>query len=135
MVKAIRIHEHGGPEGLRYEDIDPGKPGKGEVLVRHTAIGLNFIDTYFRTGLCPAPNGLPLTPGGEAAGVVVALGEGVTGLQEGDRVAYAGAPGSYTQERVMPAERLVTIPDGVSDEDAAGMMLNGMTAEYLLRRT
>ncbi|HRP78275.1 MAG TPA: quinone oxidoreductase [Aquamicrobium sp.] len=135
MVKAIRIHEHGGPEVLRYEDVDPGKPGKGEVLVRHTAIGLNFIDTYFRTGLYPAPNGLPLTPGGEAAGVVVALGEGVTGLQEGDRVAYAGAPGSYAEQRVMPAERLVTIPDGVSDEEAAGMMLKGMTAEYLLRRT
>ena len=135
MVKAIRIHEHGGPEVLRYEDVDPGKPGKGEVLVRHTAIGLNFIDTYFRTGLYPAPNGLPLTPGGEAAGVVVALGEGVTGLKEGDRVAYVGGPGSYTQERVMPAAQLVTIPDGVSDEDAAGMMLKGMTAEYLLRRT
>jgi len=105
MVKAIRIHEHGGPEVLRYEDVDPGKPGKGEVLVRHTAIGLNFIDTYFRTGLYPAPNGLPLTPGGEAAGVVVALGEGVTGLQEGDRVAYAGAPGSYAEQRVMPADR------------------------------
>src|SRR5690606_35600568 len=135
MVKAIRIHEHGGPEGLRYEDVDPGKPGKGEVLVRHTAIGVNFIDTYFRSGLYPAPGGLPMIPGGEAAGVVVALGEGVTGLKEGDRVAYAGAPGSYAQERVMPAERLVIIPEGVSDEQAAGMMLKGMTAEYLLRQT
>jgi NADPH2:quinone reductase len=135
MVKAIRIHEHGGPEVLRYEEIDPGKPGKGEVLVRHTAIGVNFIDTYFRSGLYPAPGGLPMIPGGEAAGVVVALGEGVTGLKEGDRVAYAGAPGSYAQERVMPAERLVIIPEGVSDEQAAGMMLKGMTAEYLLRQT
>ncbi len=135
MAKAIRIHEHGGPEVLRYEEIDPGRPGRGEVLLRHTAIGLNFIDTYFRTGLYPAPNGLPMTPGGEAAGVVVELGEGVTGLKAGDRVAYAGAPGSYAEERVMPAERLVKIPDGVSDEEAAGMMLKGMTAEYLLRRT
>lgn len=135
MAKAIRIHEHGGPEVLRYEEADPGKPGKGEVLLRHTAIGLNFIDTYFRTGLYPAPNGLPLTPGGEAAGVVVELGEGVTELKVGDRVAYAGAPGSYAEERVMPADRLVKIPDGVSDEEAAAMMLKGMTAEYLLRRT
>lgn len=135
MAKAIRIHEHGGPEVLRYEEIDPGRPGRGEVLLRHTAIGLNFIDTYFRTGLYPAPNGLPMTPGGEAAGVVVELGEGVTGLKAGDRVAYAGAPGSYAEERVMPAERLVKIPEGVSDEEAAGMMLKGMTAEYLLRRT
>ncbi|KAB2860125.1 MAG: quinone oxidoreductase [Bauldia sp.] len=103
--------------------------------MRHTAIGLNFIDTYFRTGLYPAPNGLPLTPGGEAAGVVVELGEGVTELKVGDRVAYAGAPGSYAEERVMPAERLVKVPDGVTDEEAAGMMLKGMTAEYLLRRT
>ena len=135
MAKAIRIHEHGGPEVLRYEEVDPGKPGKGEVLLRHTAIGLNFIDTYFRTGLYPAPNGLPLTPGGEAAGVVVELGEGVTELKVGDRVAYAGGPGSYAEERVMPAERLVKVPDGVTDEEAAGMMLKGMTAEYLLRRT
>lgn len=135
MAKAIRIHEHGGPEVLRYEEVDPGKPGKGEVLLRHTAIGLNFIDTYFRTGLYPAPNGLPLTPGGEAAGVVVELGEGVTELKVGDRVAYAGAPGSYAEERVMPTERLVKVPDGVTDEEAAGMMLKGMTAEYLLRRT
>lgn len=135
MAKAIRIHEHGGPEVLRYEEIDPGRPGRGEVLLRHTAIGLNFIDTYFRTGLYPAPNGLPMTPGGEAAGVVVELGEGVTDLNAGDRVAYAGAPGSYAEQRVMPAERLVKIPEGVSDEEAAGMMLKGMTAEYLLRRT
>ena len=135
MVKAIRIHELGGPEVLRYEDVDPGKPGKGEVLLRHTAIGLNFIDTYFRTGLYPAPNGLPLTLGGEGAGEVIALGDGVTGLKVGDRVAYTGGQGAYCEQRVMPAERLVKIPDGVSDEEAAGMMLKGMTAEYLLRRT
>ena len=135
MVKAIRIHEHGGPEALRYEDVDPGKPGKGEVLLRHTAIGLNFIDTYFRTGLYPSPSGLPLILGGEAAGEVIALGEGVDTLRMGDRVAYTGGPGSYVEQRVMPADRLVKIPDGVSDEEAAGMMLKGMTAEYLLRRT
>ncbi|MCO5157474.1 MAG: quinone oxidoreductase [Aquamicrobium sp.] len=135
MVKAIRIHEHGGPEVLRYEDVDPGKPGKGEVLVRHTGIGLNFIDTYFRTGLYPSPSGLPLTLGGEAAGEVIGLGEGVDGLKVGDRVAYTGGPGAYVEQRVMPADRLVKIPDGVSDEEAAGMMLKGMTAEYLLRRT
>ena len=135
MVKAIRIHQHGGPEVLRYEDVDPGRPGRGEVLLRHTAIGLNFIDTYFRSGLYPAPNGLPLTPGGEAAGEVIALGEGVDNLKPGDRVAYVGGPGSYTEQRVMLAERLVKIPDGVSDEQAAGMMLKGMTAEYLLHRT
>lgn len=135
MVKAIRIHEHGGPEVMRYEEFDPGRPGAGEVLLRHTAIGLNFIDTYFRTGLYAAPQGLPMTPGGEAAGVVIELGEGVSGLSVGDRVAYAGGPGSYAEQRVMPAERLVKIPDGVSDEEAAGMMLKGMTAEYLLRQT
>ncbi|RIK85986.1 MAG: quinone oxidoreductase [Hyphomicrobiales bacterium] len=135
MVKAIRIHEHGGPEVLRYEEVDPGRPGRGEVLVRHTAIGLNFIDTYFRSGLYTPPAGLPFTPGGEAAGVVIELGEGVTELSPGDRVAYAGGPGSYAEERVMPADRLVKIPDGVSDEEAAAMMLKGMTAEYLLRRT
>ncbi len=135
MVKAIRIHQHGGPEALRYEDVDPGRPGKGEVLLRHTAIGLNFIDTYFRTGLYPSPSGLPLTLGGEAAGEVIELGEGVSELKTGDRVAYTGGPGAYAQQRVMPADRLVKIPDGVSDEEAAGMMLKGMTAEYLLRRT
>lgn len=135
MVKAVRIHAHGGPEALRYEDVDPGRPGKGEVLVRHTAIGLNFIDTYFRTGLYPSPSGLPLTLGGEAAGEVIALGEGVDSLKVGDRIAYTGGPGAYCEQRVMPADRLVKIPDGVSDEEAAGMMLKGMTAEYLLRRT
>ena len=135
MVKAIRIHEHGGPEVLRYEDVDPGTPGRGEVLVRHTAIGLNFIDTYFRTGLYPSPSGLPLTLGGEAAGEVIGLGEGVTELKVGDRVAYTGGPGAYVEQRVLPADRLVKIPDGVTDEEAAGMLLKGMTAEYLLRRT
>ena len=135
MAKAIRINAHGGPEALVLENVEIPAPGPGEVRVRHTAIGVNFIDVYFRTGLYPAPNGLPLTPGHEAAGVVEEIGEGVTEVSVGDRVAYASAIGAYTTERNMPAEGLVKIPDGVSDEEAAGMMLKGMTAEYLLRRT
>jgi len=135
MPKAIRIHQHGGPEVLIYEEVDSVKPGPGEALLRQTAIGLNYLDTYFRTGLYPAPNGLPLIPGGEAAGVVMAVGEGVTLVKPGDRVAYIAGTGSYAEERVMPADRLVVLPDGVSDRQAAAMMLKGMTAEYLLRRT
>ncbi|MET0575355.1 MAG: quinone oxidoreductase [Mesorhizobium sp.] len=135
MSKAIQIAAHGGPEALRYVDVDPGKPGKGEVLIRHTAIGLNFIDVYYRTGLYAAPNGLPLIPGGEAAGVVLELGEGVSDLKVGDRVAYAVGLGAYCEQRTIAAEKLVKMPDGVSSEQAAGMMLKGMTAEYLLRRT
>jgi NADPH2:quinone reductase len=135
MAKAIRVHEHGGPEVLRYEDHDAGKPGKGEALIRHTAIGLNFLDTYFRSGLYPAPAGLPLIPGNEAAGEVLEVGEGVDWVKPGDRVAYVGALGAYSQERVIAADRLVKVPEGVSDEEAAGMMLKGMTVEYLLLRT
>lgn len=135
MSKAIRIHAHGGPEALVYEDADPGRPGPGQILVKHTAIGLNFIDIYFRTGLYPAPNGLPLVPGGEAAGVVLELGEGVAGLKVGDRVAYVINTGAYAEQRVIAVDRVVTIPDGISDEQAAAMMLKGMTAEYLVRRT
>lgn len=135
MSKAIRIHAHGGPEVLTYEEVDSGKPGPGQVLVRHTAIGLNFLDTYYRTGLYPAPNGLPLIPGGEAAGVVVEVGDGVDGLKAGDRVAYTTPLGAYAEERLIAADRLVALPDGVSDEQAAASMLKGLTAEYLLRRT
>lgn len=135
MAKAIRVHEHGGPEVLRYEDHDAGKPGKGEALIRHTAIGLNFLDTYFRSGLYPAPAGLPLILGNEAAGEVLEVGEGVDWVKPGDRVAYVGGLGAYAQQRVIAADRLVKVPDGISDEDAAGMMLKGMTAEYLLLRT
>jgi NADPH:quinone reductase len=135
MSKAVRIHAHGGPEVLAYEDVDPGRPGPGEVLIRHTAIGLNFLDTYYRTGLYPAPAGLPLIPGNEAAGVVEEAGEGVDWLRKGDRVAYATALGAYSEERVIAADKLVKIPDGISDEQAAAMMLKGMTAEYLVLRT
>ncbi|NUS19082.1 MAG: quinone oxidoreductase [Mesorhizobium sp.] len=135
MSKAIRIHAHGGPEVLTYEDADPGQPGEGQILIRHTAIGLNFIDVYHRSGLYPPPGGFPLIPGGEAAGVVLALGAGVDWLKPGDRVAYAVNVGAYSEQRVIAADRVVTVPDGISDEQAAAMMLKGMTAEYLLRRT
>ncbi|MGN6466399.1 MAG: quinone oxidoreductase family protein [Rhizobiaceae bacterium] len=136
MVKAIRIHEHGGPEVLKFEDVDPGKPGKGEILIEHGAIGLNFIDVYYRTGLYPPPTGsLPIIPGGEGAGKVLEVGEGVEGLQPGDRIAYAVGFGAYAQRRIIAADRVVKVPDGISDEQAAGMMLKGMTAEYLLLRT
>jgi NADPH2:quinone reductase len=133
-TRAIRIHETGGPEVLRLEEIDVPAPGKGEVLIRHTAIGVNFTDTYNRTGLYKQP--LPLVLGHEAAGIVEALGEEVQGLKEGDRVAYAGGPiGSYAQARLYPAERLVPLPDWIDDQTAASLLLKGMTAEYLLRRT
>ncbi|MDX8442068.1 quinone oxidoreductase family protein [Mesorhizobium australafricanum] len=135
MSKAIRIHAHGGPEVLTYEDADPGQPGEGQILIRHTAIGLNFIDVYYRSGLYPPPGGFPLIPGGEAAGVVLALGAGVDWLKPGDRVAYAVNVGAYAEQRVVAADRVVKVPDGISDEQAAAMMLKGMTAEYLLRRT
>jgi NADPH2:quinone reductase len=135
MSKAIKIPANGGPEVMAYADHDPGKPGGGQVLVRHTAIGLNFLDVYYRSGLYPAPAGFPLIPGNEAAGVAVEIGDGVEGLAKGDRVAYVGPLGSYSDERVIAASVLVKIPDDVSDEQAAAMMLKGMTAEYLLRRT
>ena len=135
MIKAVRVHKHGGPEVLTYEDVELEKPGAGEVRIRHTAIGLNFIDCYFRTGLYPAPNGLPFIPGNEAAGEVVALGEGVSGLAVGDRIAYAGPLGAYAQERNIAADRIVKTPDAIGDEESAAMMLKGMTAEYLLLRT
>jgi len=135
MTKAIQVHAHGGPEVLRWDDIALQAPGEGQVLIRHTAIGLNFLDVYYRTGLYAAPNGLPLTPGHEAAGVVLELGAGVQHLKVGDRVAYASLIGAYAEQRLVPADKLVKIPDGISDEQAAAMMLKGMTAEFLLRRT
>ncbi len=135
MVDGIRVHEVGGPEVLRWESFEVGAPGPGQARVRHAAIGLNFIDCYFRSGLYPAPAGLPLIPGNEGAGTVVALGEGVTSVAVGDRVAYVGPLGAYAEERLVPADRLVKIPDGVSDDIAAAAMLKGMTAQYLLKRT
>ncbi|MER9652172.1 quinone oxidoreductase [Mesorhizobium sp. M0152] len=135
MSKAIRIHAHGGPEVLTYEDADPGQPGSGQILIRHSAIGLNFIDVYHRSGLYPPPGGFPLVPGGEAAGVVLEVGQGIDWLKPGDRIAYAVTTGAYAQERVIDASRVVKVPDGISDEQAAAMMLKGTTAEYLLRRT
>jgi len=134
-MKAILVSKHGGPEVLEWRDHSVGAPGPGEVRIRQEAVGLNFIDVYFRTGLYPAPNGLPLVPGNEGAGVVTAIGDGVTLFQVGDRIAYAGPIGAYAQERVIAADKIVKVPDGIELDVAAGMMLKGMTAEYLLRRT
>lgn len=130
---AIRIHENGGPEVLRWEEVTVGDPGPGEVRVRNTAIGLNFIDTYQRSGLYPMP--LPMTLGSEGAGVIEKIGAKVKGFKLGDRVAYAGPIGAYAEAVLRPADKLVKIPAGVSDQTAAAMMLKGMTAWYLVRRT
>jgi len=134
VAHAIRIAATGGPEVLEWQEVTVGDPGPGEVRLRHTAVGLNYIDVYFRTGLYPVEP--PFTPGLEAAGVVEALGDGVEDLSVGDRVAYAAPPpGAYAEARLMPADRVVKVPDGVDDAIAAAMMLKGMTAHYLLRRT
>ncbi|MDE2335575.1 MAG: quinone oxidoreductase [Rhodospirillales bacterium] len=134
MTKAIRIHAVGGPEVMRWEDVPTPEPGPGEVLVKHAAVGLNYIDVYFRTGLYKTQ--LPATPGMEAAGTVMALGPGVVEFAVGDRVAYGtGAVGAYATERAVPVERLVKLPDEIGFETAAAMMLQGMTAQYLVRRT
>ena len=134
MPAAIRVHQTGGPEVLTYEEVATPLPAPGEVLIRQHACGVNYIDTYYRSGLYKAPS-LPFTLGAEGAGEVVAVGEGVTEFKPGDRVAYAGAIGSYAAERTYPANRLVPLPDAISYEQAAGMMLKGMTAQYLIRRT
>jgi len=135
MPHAIRIYEHGGPEVLRWEEVPTPVPGPGEALVRHAAVGLNYIDVYFRTGLYKPP-GLPFVLGMEGAGTVDAVGPSVTEVAPGDRVAYASAPiGAYAQLRCIKADRLVKLPDDISFETAGAMMLQGMTAEYLLRRT
>ena len=135
MAAAIRVNEFGGPEVLTLEEVALGAPGPGQVKLRHTAIGLNFIDTYFRSGLYTPPNGLPFIPGNEAAGVIVQVGEDVAGFKPGDRVAYGSSLGAYCSERIMPAAPLVKLPDSIADETAAAMMLKGMTARYLLRQT
>ncbi len=135
MPHAIRIHAYGGPEVMRWEEVPLPDPGPGEALIHQTAVGLNFIDVYFRTGLYKLP-AFPATLGMEGAGVVKAVGAGVTTVAPGDRVAYAMAPiGAYATDRVYAADRLVKIPDGISDETAAAMMLQGLTAQYLIRRT
>ena len=134
MPNAIRIHQTGGPEALQWESVTVGEPGPGEARVRHTAVGLNYIDTYHRSGLykLPLPSGIGL----EAAGVVEAVGPGVTDVNKGDRVAYCGGPpGSYAEVRVMPTDKLVKLPDGVSDRSAATLMLKGLTVQYLFRQT
>ncbi|NVJ99293.1 MAG: quinone oxidoreductase [Alphaproteobacteria bacterium] len=133
MTKAIQIETFGSTDVLKLRDVDLPVPGAGEIQIRHTAIGLNYIDTYHRTGLYPLP--LPVTPGLEAVGVIEALGEGVTGLSVGDRVGYPIGPiGAYSQARTLPADKVVKIPDGVSDEDAAALMLKGCTVEFLTER-
>jgi NADPH2:quinone reductase len=135
MPFAIRIHQTGGPEVMQWDEVEAGDPGPGEVRIRHTAIGVNFIDTYHRSGLYPLP--LPASIGREAAGIVEALGPGVTEVAIGDRVAYCtgSSLGSYAEVRVAPVERLIKLPEGITDAQAASMMLKGLTCQYLLRRT
>ena len=135
MVAAVRVHKQGGPEVLTYEQIEIGAPGPGQVKLKQHASGVNYIDTYFRMGMYPAPAGLPFVSGNEGAGEVIAVGPGVTDLKIGDRVGYVVAMGGYAEERLLAADRAVKLPDNISYEQAAAMMLKGMTAQYLLRRT
>ena len=134
MTKAIRIHEHGGPEVLKWEDVEVGEPGPDEVLVRHTAIGLNFVDTYHRTGQMKHPVTFPMILGVQGVGVVEATGPDAGSLKTGDRVSYSGLQGSYSEVRLAHADRLIVLPDDISDELAAAAFLRTLTAEYLLRR-
>ena len=135
MVAAVRVHKVGGPEVLTYEDISVQAPGPGQLRVKQHAIGVNFLDVYFRIGLFPPPGGLPFVVGNEAAGEVVDIGPGVSEFKRGDRVAYVQGPGCYAAERLVPADRAVKLPDKISYEQAAGMMLKGLTVQYLVRRT
>jgi len=135
MVAAVRVHKVGGPEVLTYEDISVQAPGPGQLRVKQHAIGVNFVDVYFRIGLYPPPGGLPFVVGNEAAGEVVDIGPGVSEFKRGDRVAYVQGPGCYAAERLVPADRAVKLPDKISYEQAAGMMLKGLTVQYLVRRT
>jgi NADPH2:quinone reductase len=132
MSHSIRIHRTGGPEVLAWEPVEVSAPAAGQVRLKHTAIGLNFIDVYHRAGLYPQP--LPFTPGVEGVGIVQAIGPGVSTLRPGDRVGYAGESGSYSEERLMPAARLLKLPDSITDQQAAGVLLRGMTVEFLIRR-
>lgn len=135
MVAAVRVHKTGGPEVLTLDDIEVPAPGQGQIKIKQHAIGVNFIDTYFRIGLYPSPVGMPFVAGNEGAGQITGVGPGVTDLKVGDRVAYVVALGGYSAERLLPAERAVKLPDNISYEQAAAMMLKGMTAQYLLNRT
>ncbi len=135
MVKAIVVHEHGGPDVMKWEDVELGAPGAGEARVKNAAIGINFVDVYNRTGLYKPPGGLPFTPGSEGAGTVIAVGPGVANVKPGDRVSYFGPQGSYAEERLIPADRLVKVPDDIDFRTAASMTLKGLTAQFLLRQT
>ena len=135
MVAAVRVHKVGGPEVLTYEDVPVAEPGPGQVKVRNHACGVNFIDTYFRMGMYPSPVGLPFVSGNEGAGEVIAVGPGVTEVKIGDRVGYVSGLGAYAAERLLPAERAVKLPDNISYEQAAAMMLKGLTVQYLVRQT
>jgi NADPH2:quinone reductase len=135
MVAAVRVHKHGGPEVLTFEDVEVPAPGQGQVKLKQHACGVNFIDAYFRTGMYPSPVGMPFVAGNEGAGEVIAVGPGVTDLKVGDRVAYVVPLGAYAVERLLPADRAVKLPANITYEQAAGMMLKGMTAQYLLNRT
>jgi NADPH2:quinone reductase len=133
MTKAVRYHKQGGPEVLQLDDVQVGDPGQGQVRIRHTAIGVNFVDTYQRSGLYPMQ--LPQIGGNEGAGVIEAVGAGVTDLKAGDRVTYTGLPGSYCEQRLVPADRLVKLPQGITEEQAASMLLKGLTVHYLIFST
>ena len=135
MVAAVRVHKTGGPEVLTFEQVDIPAPGPGQIKLKQHACGVNYIDTYFRMGMYPSPVGLPFTSGNEGAGEVIAVGPNVTDIKVGDRVGYVVGLGGYAQERIMPADRAVKLPDSITYEQAAAMMLKGMTAQYLLRRT
>jgi NADPH:quinone reductase len=133
MAKAVRFHKQGGPEVMQYDDVQVGDPGPGQARIRHTFVGVNFVDIYQRSGLYPMQ--VPQTAGNEGAGVVEAVGQGVSDLKPGDRVAYTGLPGSYCDVRVVPADRMVKLPEGISEEQAASMMLKGLTVHYLIHST
>lgn len=135
MTKAIMVREFGGPEVMNWEDVEVGEPGPGEARVKHEAVGLNFIDVYFRTGLYKPADGLPFVPGNEGAGTIVAVGAGVSHVKAGDRVCYSGPIGSYCEERIMPADNLIPVPADIDIRLAAAMTLKGLTAQYLLRQT
>src|SRR5476651_550536 len=135
MVAAVRVHKHGGPEVLTLDDVEVPAPGQGQIKIKQYACGVNFIDTYFRVGMYPSPVGMPFVSGNEGAGQVTAVGPGVTDIKVGDRIAYVVPLGGYAAERLLPAERAVKLPDNITYEQAAAMMLKGMTVQYLLNRT